>query len=261
MRPVSGAAIDAQRLHELLESFKSGRITADDVVAHVSVPSYEDLGFAKVDHHRAIRKGFPEVVFGQGKTPAQVAKLATALLKRSDRLLVTRSTTEMYEAVSESVPDAVFDETARTITVDRRMDVRLAPGVVVASAGTSDLPVAVEAAVTAELMGCEVERVTDVGVAGIHRLFAQMPTVNKAEVVVVVAGMEGALASVVGGLVRVPVIAVPTSIGYGASFGGLAALLAMLNSCAPGVSVVNIDNGFGAGYMAGMIVLGRRDCT
>ena len=157
----------------------------------------------------------------------------------------------------ESAPDAVFDEMSRTITVDRSVGREFTPGVVVASAGTSDLPVAAEAAVTAEIMGCQVERVNDVGVAGIHRLFAEMPTIAKAEVVVVVAGMEGALASVVGGLVRAPVIAVPTSIGYGSSFDGLAALLAMLNSCAPGVSVVNIDNGFGAGYVAAMIVLGR----
>ena len=249
--------MDAQRLYELLDGFKSGRLTADDVVAQVSAPSFEDIGFAKVDHHRAIRKGFPEVVFGMGKTPEQVGRLAEALLERSDRLLVTKTTVEAYRSVCESAPDAVFDEMSRTITVDRSVGREPTPGVVVASAGTSDLPVAAEAAVTAEIMGCRVERVNDVGVAGIHRLFAEMPTIADAEVVVVVAGMEGALASVVGGLVRAPVIAVPTSIGYGSSFDGLAALLAMLNSCAPGVSVVNIDNGFGAGYMAAMIVLGR----
>lgn len=218
---------------------------------------YQDLGFAKVDHHRAIRTGFPEVVFGLGKTPEQVAKLASALLEQSDTLLVTKTTAEAFEAVAKVVPNAVFNETAHTITVDRRENVELIPGVVVVSGGTSDLPVATEAAVTAELMGCQVERVIDVGVAGIHRLFSQMPTINEAKVVVAVAGMEGALPSVVGGLVKVPVIAVPTSIGYGASFEGLAALLAMLNSCAAGVSVVNIDNGFGAGYMAAMIVLGQ----
>ena len=249
--------MDAQRLYELLEDFRSGRLTADEVVAEVSVPSFEDIGFAKVDHHRAIRKGFPEVVFGPGKTPEQVGRLAEALLERSDRLLVTKTTLEAYRAVCEAVPDAVFDEMSRTITVDRNAGGEPRPGVVVACAGTSDLPVAAEAAVTAEIMGCRVDRVNDVGVAGIHRLFAEMPTIAEAEVVVVVAGMEGALASVVGGLVRAPVIAVPTSIGYGSSFDGLAALLAMLNSCAPGVSVVNIDNGFGAGYMAAMIVLGR----
>lgn len=218
---------------------------------------YQDLGFAKVDHHRVIRTGFPEVVFGLGKTPEQIAKLASALLEQSDTLLVTKTTVEAHLAAIESVPDAIFNETAKMITVDRRKDVELTPGVVVVSGGTSDLPIATEAAITAEIMGCQVERVIDVGVAGIHRLFAQMPTINEAKVIVAVAGMEGALPSVVGGLVKVPVIAVPTSIGYGASFEGLAALLAMLNSCAAGVSVVNIDNGFGAGYMAAMIVLGQ----
>lgn len=249
--------MDAQRLYGLLDDFSSGRLTADEVVAQVSAPSFEDIGFAKVDHHRAIRKGFPEVVFGLGKTPDQVGMLAAKLLERSDRLLVTKTTLEAYRAVCEAAPDAVFDEMSRTITVNRNDGREPMPGVVVASAGTSDLPVAAEAAITAEIMGCRVERVVDVGVAGIHRLFAAMPTIAQAEVVVVVAGMEGALASVVGGLVRAPVIAVPTSVGYGSSFDGLAALLAMLNSCAPGVSVVNIDNGFGAGYMAAMIVQGR----
>ena len=218
--------------------------------------SYQDLGFAKVDHHRAVRKGFPEVVFGQGKTPTQIAKIASALLERSDRLLVTKTTREAWDAVRGMIPDASFDDTARAIIVDRRDACDLVPGVTVASAGTSDLPIAEEAAVTAELMGCKVERVVDVGVAGIHRLFAEMPRIGGARVVVVVAGMEGALPSVVGGLVRAPVIAVPTSVGYGASFNGLAALLTMLNSCAPGVSVVNIDNGFGGGYLAGMMALG-----
>ena len=249
--------MDAQRLYGLLDDFRSGRLTADEVVSAVSVPSFEDIGFAKVDHHRAIRKGFPEVVFGLEKTPEQVGMLAATLLERSDRLLVTKTTLQAYRAVCEAAPDAVFDEMSRTITVNRNDSREPMPGVVVASAGTSDLPIAAEAAVTAEIMGCRVERVVDVGVAGIHRLFAEMPTIAEAEVVVVVAGMEGALASVVGGLVRAPVIAVPTSVGYGSSFDGLAALLAMLNSCAPGVSVVNIDNGFGAGYMAAMIVLGR----
>lgn len=222
----------------------------------VGDPSYQDLGFAKVDHHRAVRKGFPEVVFGQGKTPTQIAKIASALLERSDRLLVTKTTWEAWDAVRGMIPDAAFDDTARAIIVDRRDVCDPVHGVTVASAGTSDLPIAEEAAVTAELMGCRVERVVDVGVAGIHRLFAEMPRIGGARVVVVVAGMEGALPSVVGGLVRAPVIAVPTSVGYGANFKGIAALLTMLNSCAPGVSVVNIDNGFGGGYLAGMMVLG-----
>lgn len=243
-------------MHEVLAEFKAGRRTADEVVGLVGDLSYQDLGFAKVDHHRTVRKGFPEVVFGQGKTPAQVAEIASALLEHSDRLLVTKTTHEAWYAVRREVPDASFDETARAIIVDRRATPDPLSGVTVVSAGTSDLPVAEEAAVTAEIIGCRVERVVDVGVAGIHRLFAEMPRIGRARVVVVVAGMEGALPSVVGGLVRAPVIAVPTSVGYGASLNGLAALLTMLNSCAPGVSVVNINNGFGGGYLAGMIALG-----
>jgi NCAIR mutase (PurE)-related protein len=216
---------------------------------------YEDLHFAKVDHHRAIRKGFPEVIFGQGKTPEQIASISDALLQQSDRLLVTRASAEAFSAVQAVAPDARYDKTARAVIVDRReeTDKKLTPGVLVVCAGTADLPVACEAIVTAEIMDCEVESVFDVGVAGLHRLLAQMPALQEARVVVVAAGMEGALPSVVGGLVQVPVIAVPTSVGYGASFNGLAALLAMLNSCATGIGVVNIDNGFGAGYLAAMI--------
>ncbi len=214
---------------------------------------YRDLGFAKVDHHRALRKGFPEVVYGQGKTPEQVARLGAALLKGSDRLLVTRAAPEVFARVEADIEDAVYDELARTIVVDRRENRELYTGVVVASGGTSDGTVAQEAAVTAELMGCRVERLSDVGVAGIHRLFDNLDVLQRARVVVAIAGMEGALPSVIGGLVKAPVIAVPTSVGYGASFGGIAALLAMLNSCAPGVCVVNIDNGFGAGYLAAVI--------
>ena len=216
---------------------------------------YEDLEFARLDHHRALRKGFPEVVYGLGKTPEQVATIAESILRHSDRLLVTKTGPESYAAVRERVADAVYDPTARTITVDRRVDAEPVPGVVVASGGTSDLPVVAEAAVTAEIMGCQVERISDVGVAGIHRLLDHLPALRRARVVVAVAGMEGALPSVVGGLVAAPVIAVPTSVGYGASYDGLAALLAMLNSCAPGVAVVNIDNGFGAGYLAAQICL------
>ncbi len=214
---------------------------------------YQDLEFAKIDHHRSLRKGFPEVIFGQGKSPEQVASIAATVLQQSDRLLVTRTSQEAFSAVRVSVPDANFDETARTIIVDRRADRKLVPGVMVVCAGTSDLPVAREAIVTAELMDCEVEQVFDVGVAGIHRLLEQLPSLQKARVIVAVAGMEGALPSVIGGLVKAPVIAVPTSVGYGASFEGLAALLAMLNSCANGIGVVNIDNGFGAGYLAALI--------
>ncbi len=248
--------IDESRLRKLLEDYKDDRLSADDAVARLSDLPYQDLGFAKVDHHRAIRKGFPEVVFAQGKTPEQVAAIAATLVERSDRLLVTKAAPEVFCAVREKVADADYDETARAIVVDRRLDAESVPGVTIACGGTSDLPVAREAAITAELAGCEVDWVVDIGVAGIHRLFDSLPSMQKARVVVAVAGMEGALPSVIGGLVRAPVIAVPTSIGYGASFGGLAALLAMLNSCAPGVAVVNIDNGFGAGYLAALIAKG-----
>lgn len=200
-----------------------------------------------------MRTGFPEVVFAQGKSPEQVASIAAEVLQASDRLLVTRASPDVFDAVRQVVPDALYEQPARAIVADRRTDRQTTPGVVVACAGTADLPVASEAAVTAELMDCQVERLFDVGVAGLHRLLRQMPAIRRARVIVVVAGMDGALPSVVGGLASVPVIAVPTSVGYGASFEGLAALLAMLNSCAPGVGVVNIDNGFGAGYLAAMI--------
>ena len=236
-----------------MQQFKSDGLGIDDVISQLRDLPYEDLDFAKVDHHRSIRKGFPEVVFGGHKTPEQVVSIARAVLKRSDRLLVTRADARVAATVQASVPDAAYDEVARTIAVDRRKDQVRVPGVIVVCAGTSDLPVAAEAAVTAGLMDCEVERVSDVGVAGIHRLLDHLPALRKAHVIVAVAGMEGALPSVIGGLVQVPIIAVPTSVGYGASFDGLAALLAMLNSCAPGIGVVNIDNGFGAGYLAALI--------
>ena len=240
----------------MLEQLKRDGLSIDEVVSSLRDLPYQDLDFAKVDHHRALRKGFPEVVFGQGKSPQQIASIATALLGRSDTLLVTRASPEHFHAVqSEVADDASYDELARTIVVDRRGERDPVPGVTVLCAGTADLPVAREAVVTAELMGCGVERAFDVGVAGLHRLLDHMPMLRESRVLVVVAGMEGALPSVVGGLVEAPIIAVPTSIGYGASFQGVAALLAMLNSCAPGVGVVNIDNGFGAGYLAAQINL------
>ena len=240
-------------MRALLQKFRDDGLSIDDVVSQLRELPYQDLDFAKVDHHRSLRKGFPEVVFGQGKSPEQVASIAEAVLKYSDRLLVTRATSQAFEAVQARVPEAVYEKTARAIVVDRRHSKAFVPGVLLACAGTADLPVASEAIVTAELMDCEVERVFDVGVAGVHRLLDNLSALQKARVIIVVAGMEGALPSVVGGLVQVPVIAVPTSVGYGASFEGLAALLAMLNSCAPGIGVVNIDNGFGAGYLAALI--------
>ena len=221
-------------------------------MAELRLLPYEDVGFAKIDHHRALRDALPEVVLGQGKTPEQVAEIARRLAGRAGRVLVTRADRACADAVLAALPDATYHETARAITVDRRNDPKQ-PGVTVLCAGTADLPVAEEAAVTAELMGSAVERVNDVGVAGLHRLLDHLPSLRDARAIVAVAGMEGALPSVVAGLVAVPVIAVPTSIGYGASFGGITPLLAMLNACAAGVAVVNIDNGFGAGYLAAVI--------
>ena len=243
-------------LEALFEAVRRGDLDPTAAAARARAalrgPAIEHLGFARVDHDRAERQGFPEVVFGQGKTPDQVARIARAIVDRGHALLVTRTDAAAYSAVRASIPDAVFHEVARII--ERRTPVGQGAGVVlVAAAGTSDVPVAEEAAISAEVMGNTVDRLYDVGVAGLHRLLAEHERLDAARVIIVVAGMEGALASVVGGLVRVPVIAVPTSVGYGASFGGVAALLAMLNSCATGVSVVNIDNGFGAAAVASAI--------
>jgi pyridinium-3,5-biscarboxylic acid mononucleotide synthase len=246
-----------KHLHDLLEQVAAGALNVDAaherLVEALRARPFEDLGFARVDHHRAVRQGFPEVVLGLGKTPAQIAAIAAEIASHGSTLLVTRADEDAYAAVREKLPTATYYSTARIIAL-RQQDVSKGKGtIVVAAAGTSDLPVAEEAAVTAELMGNEVCRLYDVGVAGLHRLLTARATLEAARVIVVVAGMEGALPSVVSGLVSVPVIAVPTSIGYGASFGGLAALLGMLNSCASGVSVVNIDNGFGAANVASLI--------
>lgn len=248
-----GFPIDFEKLKDLLERLQGGDVSIESALAELNHLPYEDLGFAKLDHHRALRRGFPEVVLGLGKTPEQIALITKSLTEKTDRVLVTRATPEAFAMVRSSVPDAQFHEASKAIVVDRRTNPVLTPGVLIVTAGTSDLPVAEEAALTAHLMGCEVDRVTDVGVAGVHRVLDQLPVLQKAKVIIAVAGMEGALPSLVSGLVSAPIIAVPTSIGYGASFGGIAALLGMLSSCSPGVSVVNIDNGFGAGYMAGLI--------
>jgi NCAIR mutase (PurE)-related protein len=244
-------------LANLLADVRSGAIPPDEaqnrILQFLRQAPFEDLGFARIDHHRAVRQGCPEVVFGPGKAPKQVAAIAERIAERGHTLLVTRTDRAAYEAVVERLAEAKFHELARTITLVRG---ELPPGrgtIVVAAAGTADLPVAEEAAVCAEVMGNVVDRIYDVGVAGIHRLLAEQARLTAARVIIVVAGMEGALPSVVGGLVDVPVIAVPTSVGYGASFGGLTALLGMLNSCASGVSVVNIDNGFGAASIASSI--------
>jgi len=249
--------MNSERLQELLRGVQDGRVSVEAAVEQLKDLPYEDLGFARLDHHRALRRGFPEVVFCQGKSPEQVAETVASLAKRHDRVLATRASREAYEATQSLVPDATYHEVARAIVVNRAADQERRSGILVVTGGTADIPVAEEAALTAELMGNRVDRLYDVGVAGIHRLLDNAQAIRKARVVIVVAGMEGALASAVGGLAAGPVIAVPTSVGYGASFGGLAALLTMLNSCAPGVAVVNIDNGFGAGYLAGLINVQR----
>ena len=244
-------------LRGLLDAVGTGSITPE--AAHARLLQflrhgpYEDLGFARVDHHRSIRQGFPEVVFGQGKTPDQIARISERIVNSGQNLLVTRTSPEAHRAVAALVPDALFNEVARTITLQVEPPSSGRGTVALAMAGTADLPVAEEAAISLEMMGNPVERLYDVGVAGLHRLLAVQDRLTAARVVVVVAGMEGALPSVIGGLVDVPVIAVPTSVGYGASFGGITALLAMLNSCASGISVVNIDNGFGAAAIASAI--------
>lgn len=245
--------MNADQIKKLFQDVKRGKLSPDEAVQKLKHLPFEDLGYAKVDHHRAVRVGMPEVVFGQGKTASHLAAIFERLVTRGTNVLATRVSVEQFEEVRVRVPKAEYHALARCITLrqDRK---RYGKGrIVVVSAGTSDIPVAEEAVITAGIMGNDVDHVYDVGVAGIHRLLANRETIHKARVVVVCAGMEGALPSVVGGLVGVPVIAVPTSIGYGASFQGLAALLGMLNSCASNVSVVNIDNGFGAGYVASMI--------
>jgi NCAIR mutase (PurE)-related protein len=245
--------MDPASLRKLLQQIKEGRVTPDEAVARLRHMPFEDLGFAKIDHHRRLRAGMPEVIFSQGKTPAQVAGIFKRMAAQGGNILATKASKEHFRAVKKAVPKAVYRELAQAITLKRDAATYGKGTVVVISAGTSDIPVAEEALVTAEIMGNHVAHLYDVGVAGIHRLLLNKKVLEDARVVVVCAGMEGALPSVVGGLVRVPVVAVPTSVGYGASFHGLAALLGMLNSCASNVSVVNIDNGFGAGYVASMI--------
>lgn len=245
--------MNSHELHKLFDQVRKGKISADDAVERVRHWPFEDLGFAKVDHHRALRQGMPEVIFGLGKSPKQVADIFARLAAHGGNVLATRATEEQFKAVSRKVKKAEYRPLARAIVLQRDNKSYGKGVVAVVSAGTSDIPVAEEAVVTAEMMGNEVQHIYDVGVAGIHRLLAHRGALVKARVIIVCAGMEGALPSVVGGLVGVPVIAVPTSIGYGAAFNGLAALLGMMNSCASNVTVVNIDNGFGAGYVASLI--------
>jgi len=245
--------MDQEHLKDLLLEFREGRLDLDQAMERMRHLPFEDLGYAQVDHHRSIRLGFPEVIFGLGKTTEQIIGVAASLLKRSSNLLITRVNSATFERVKEIAPDAEFRESCGAISVHRDRTTRGRGVIAIVTAGTSDIAVADEAAVTAEVMGNKVERIFDVGVAGIHRLLSRRETLQTARVIVCVAGMEGALPSVVGGLVGAPVIAVPTSVGYGASFNGLAALLGMLNSCASNVAVVNIDNGFGAGFVASLI--------
>jgi hypothetical protein len=245
--------MDPDRIEALLNEVREGRTSVDHAMERLHDLPFEDLGFAKIDHHRTLRTGMPEVIFSAGKTTAQVATIFAHMAQAGGNVLATRASSEAYEAVRAVEPRAEFHELARAITLTQTP---VAPGkgtIAVVCAGTSDLPVAEEAVVTARILGNTVELISDVGVAGIHRLLAQKSSLQSARVLIVCAGMEGALPTVVGGLVNAPVLAVPTSVGYGASFGGIAALLGMLNTCSPNVSVVNIDNGFGAACMASLI--------
>ncbi len=245
--------MDLKALEQLLAAYKSGEIAQDEAARRIGGLHYEDIGYARVDHARSSRQGFPEVVFGAGKTRQQVVGIVERLVRHSPNVLVTHTDEGTFGEVRNVVTEAEWHETARLIRIQRDKTELGVGEIVVVTAGTSDIPVAEEAALTAEAMGNRVKRVWDVGVAGIHRVLAERSLLQRARVAIVAAGMEGALPSVVGGLVSVPVIAVPTSIGYGASFGGVAALLGMLNSCASNVTVVNIDNGFGAGFVASLI--------
>lgn len=248
-------------IENLLKGYKEGKFSTQDLVRKLSTLESESLGFATIDHHRQLRQGFPEVIFSEGKTPVQVAEIAARIVRRGHPLLATRADEKHFRAVKKKVRKASYNRAARTITANEPKPATKSSSagrILVISAGTSDIPVAEEAAVTARMCGNPVDTLYDVGVAGLHRLLAKSELLYKANVIVVAAGMEGALPSVVGGLVDVPVIAVPTSVGYGASFRGVTALLAMLNSCASGVTVVNIDNGFGAGFAASLMNRGKR---
>jgi NCAIR mutase (PurE)-related protein len=245
--------MDKKHLDEILKNVASGALTPDEAAQKLKNLPFEDMGFASIDHHRNLRTGYPETVFCQGKTSSQIAGIMERLYKDNDNILGTRASQEDYEAVKNVIPIAKYYDVARMIVVSRGAAAASEKKIAVVTAGTADIPVAEEAALTAETLGNMVDRIYDVGVAGIHRLFAKLATIREANVVIVIAGMEGALASVVGGLVDKPVIAVPTSVGYGANLGGVSALLTMLNSCSNGVCVVNIDNGYGAGYLASLI--------
>jgi len=238
------------KILEILKKYKNGSISDDDVFAYIKDLPYEDISFARIDHHREMRWGFPEVIFCQGKTPDQVSKIAEKIIEKGSNLLATRASREVYDAVKINLPDAEYNETGKTITQAVKKITKLKGGVIIVTAGTSDIPAATEAFETGKILGLDISMICDVGVAGIHRVMNHREDLEKAAIVIVFAGMEGALASVIAGLISSPVIAVPTSVGYGASFNGLAPLLGMLNTCVPGVAVMNIDNGFGAAFLA-----------
>lgn len=242
-----------KELEKLLKEVRDGRKTLDDAMEILRTFPYTDLGFAKIDHHREIRTGYPEIIYCAGKTADQIKEIFRVMSEKENNIIGTRADSEIYDAIKSISPGAVYFREARIISLQKKKPEISESGIAVITAGTSDIPVAEEAAVTAELLGNKVLRIYDAGVAGIHRLVDKLPEIRRCSVIIVIAGMEGALASVVGGLVDKPVIAVPTSVGYGASFGGISALLAMLTSCSAGVTVVNIDNGFGAGFSASMI--------
>jgi NCAIR mutase (PurE)-related protein len=244
--------MNKKEIEKILQQFKSGQIETEEVLEKLKHFPYDDLGFAKIDNQRQLRKGFPEVIFCQGKTLEQISKITKRIKETGGKVVATRAVLEVYQEIKKIIPDVNYFKEARIVAVEEQKRVS-SKFILVVSGGTADIPVAEEAAVIAELMGNRVERLYDVGVAGLHRLLTNSKKLLAANILIVVAGMEGALPSVVGGLVDKPIIAVPTSVGYGASFHGLSALLTMLNSCAPGLAVVNIDNGFGAGYMASLI--------
>jgi hypothetical protein len=242
-----------KQLEKLLVQVQKGELSPKDALKILKDFPYEDLTFAKIDHHRELRRGFPEVIFGAGKTDAQILKIAQAILKKGSNLLITRAEPKVYKKIKQQIPKASYNSLGKAIFL-KQADPPPGKGrIVIITAGTSDIPVAEEAAVTCEILGNEIDKIYDVGVAGLHRLFGELGTIRNARVIITAAGMEGALPSVIAGITEVPIIAVPTSVGYGTSFNGLAALLAMLNSCPGGLSVVNIDNGFGAAYMASLI--------
>jgi NCAIR mutase (PurE)-related protein len=242
-----------EEIKKILEEVKTGKASVDDAMNHLRNLPFEDVGFAKIDHHRELRTGYPEVIFCSGKTTEQLLKIIAMMYEKGNNILGTRANDDMFKEVLKQFPEAVYNEAARTIVIKRTKPEPSKSYISIVTAGTADIPVAEEAAVTAEIFGNRVERIFDVGIAGIHRLYQRLDIIRGGKVIIAVAGMEGALPSVLGGLVDKPIIAVPTSVGYGANFHGLSALLTMLNSCAAGVSVVNIDNGFGAGYVASMI--------